>query len=89
MLAPSLGLGEPGRRPDVASAQPDDLADGDFIDEVAAARLLGKSPTTLRSWRVRRANIPFYRIGGAIRYKRTDVLAFRESGRVEPILLAQ
>ena len=26
----------------------------------------GKPPLTLRAWRVRRANLPFYRVGGAI-----------------------
>ena len=55
----------------------------DFIDERVAAKLLGKSPGTLRHWRVDRANLPFHKIGRSVRYRRIDVLAFIQRSRVE------
>lgn len=46
-------------------------------DEVA--ELLGVSPNTVRSWRLRRVGPPLYRIGGAVRYDRGEVLTWLQS----------
>lgn len=59
----------------------------DLIDAVAAASLLGIEPSTLGHWRTtpgRQRQLPFHRIGGRVRYLRSDVLAFLAAGRVTP-----
>jgi excisionase family DNA binding protein len=52
------------------------------------ARLVGVSVHTVRSWRHRGLGPPFYRVGGAVRYRRAEVLQWhlltrqRGDGRV-------
>lgn len=41
------------------------------------------STSTLAKWRMDRLNIPFSKIGKYIRYKRSDIIAFLESSKVE------
>lgn len=49
-----------------------------------AAKLLQKSVATLASWRCRgRVDLPFHKIGGAVRYSRVDLDAFLHRHRVE------
>lgn len=47
------------------------------------AGLLGVTDKTLANWRCQgREDLPFYRVGGrAIRYRRGDVIAFRDKQR--------
>ncbi len=47
-----------------------------------ASGLLGVAETTLRDWLYQK-RLPFYRLGRAIRLKKTDILGFREEARVE------
>jgi transposase-like protein len=58
-----------------------------IINEVDAAKILGLSPYTLRSWRQQARNpLAFYKIGGAIRYKENEVLALLSNSRVPQAL---
>jgi hypothetical protein len=56
-------------------------ADG-YILESAAARLLGRSKTTLRNWRYEARPLPFRLLGGRIEYRLADLASFLE-GRSE------
>jgi hypothetical protein len=57
----------------------------DLLDNAAAARFLNVSPTTLTTWRCRRTvEVPFIRIGSAIRYDRRDLIEFLEKCKVRP-----
>ena len=48
-----------------------------LFDTVQAGEYLNTPPTSLVTWRcTKRVNIPFVRIGGNIRYKRSDLDAF-------------
>ena len=58
-----------------------------IINEVDAAKILGLSPYTLRSWRQQaRSPLAFYKIGGAIRYKENEVMALLSNSRVPQAL---
>ena len=50
-------------------------------EEVANA--LGVSARTIIRWRCDRINIPFNYIGGQARYEPSDVLAFKNSTRID------
>lgn len=58
-----------------------------FFDETQAAAFLGLKRSTLESWRLNGKGPRFYRLGagkrGRIRYKRADVIAWREAHAVE------
>ncbi len=41
------------------------------------------STSTLAKWRMDNKNLPFSKMGKYIRYKRSDILAFIESNKVE------
>jgi hypothetical protein len=41
------------------------------------------SISTLAKWRIDRINLPFSKMGKYIRYKRSDIETFIESGKVE------
>ncbi len=43
----------------------------------------GFSTSTLAKWRMDNKNLPFSKMGKYIRYKRSDILAFIESNKVE------
>lgn len=51
----------------------------DFLNPVEAAAFLGLSSSTLANWRVRGEGPRFYRLGGYIRYDRSDLIAFARS----------
>ncbi len=61
-------------------------AGADLLDDHAAAALLDVSPGTLSVWRsTGRYNLPFFKIGRKVRYRRADLLAwlaarYRETG---------
>lgn len=52
----------------------------DLLTPEAAASLLQLSPRTLASWRSQGRNeLPWYRVGSRIRYRRADLLAWLEA----------
>lgn len=56
------------------------LGADDLLSPEAAASLLQLSPRTLASWRsLGRNELPFYRVGARIRYRRADLLAWLEA----------
>lgn len=55
---------------------------GRLITERQAATFLGVSPATLRVWRcTRRVQLPFVKVGRAVRYDERDLLAFVTANR--------
>nr|WP_166181000.1 helix-turn-helix domain-containing protein [Altererythrobacter segetis] len=54
-----------------------------YLNEVAAADLLGVSPKTLSRWRWAGKGPDYYKFGGAVRYKTDDLEAFAEDSRQE------
>lgn len=53
-----------------------------LLNTAQAAELLGLSETTLSTWRSnRRAEVPYLKIGGRVRYKRSDLEAWVKSRR--------
>ena len=52
------------------------------VSLIAAARRLGVSPHTLRTWAVYRRWIPFLRLGRCIRFTSADLEAFEQGCRV-------
>ncbi len=53
-----------------------------LLTTAQAAELLGLSETTLSTWRsTRRADVPYLKIGGRVRYKRSEVEAWVKSQR--------
>lgn len=55
---------------------------GELITPEEAAKVLGVRPGTLAVWRTRSINLPFHKIGRAVRYKLADVIEFAEKGYV-------
>jgi hypothetical protein len=54
-------------------------AGADLLDEQAAAALLTVAPGTLGVWRsTGRYNLPFLKVGRAVRYRRADLVAWLE-----------
>lgn len=48
----------------------------DLLDETSAAQLLNLRPRTLTRWRFERKGPTFVKLGGAVRYRSTDLEAF-------------
>ena len=44
-----------------------------LLNSVEAAIYLGLSPNTLARWRCEKLNISYCKIGGAVRYKKTEL----------------
>lgn len=54
-----------------------------LLDNEQAAEFLGLSPTTLTTWRsTKRYDLPYCKVGGAVRYDQADLLEFIESRKV-------
>ena len=70
--------------------RPGDLAGDaeDLLTEIEAAAILGLRPTTLTKWRGQRRGPIFRRLGRgrrpAVRYRRADVLVFRDARATDP-----
>lgn len=66
------------------------MTDTDLITEPEAARALGVSPGTLKAARLHRLqsnplrDLPHVRIGRAVRYRRSDIVAWIEANIVRP-----
>ena len=51
-----------------------------------AAEFIGVAPGTLVVWRsTGRVDLPYYKIGGAVRYDVDDLIAFLQSRKVERV----
>jgi phage terminase Nu1 subunit (DNA packaging protein) len=55
-----------------------------LLTEVAAAKLLKLSVRTLQAWRCRSMGPAFVRVGRAIRYRYSDLIAWLRSNTVNP-----
>ncbi len=60
-----------------------------LLDPKQTSETLAKPVRTLANWRSKRYGPPFIRVGGSIRYREEDVLAFLESGRVDTVKVSQ
>lgn len=60
------------------------MADNDLINERQAAEFIGLAMPTLRSWRQRQriGQPPYYKLCGAIRYKRSELIEWLASNAV-------
>jgi hypothetical protein len=61
----------------------------ELFDESGAAKFLDPDvqelrPETLNKWRVRHRGPRYIRLGGKIRYRRSDLLAWLEEQRIDP-----
>ena len=53
-----------------------------LVNEVGAASILGLSVKTLRRWRwAGKPDLPFHKIGSAVRYDLADLTSFIKAGR--------
>lgn len=55
-----------------------------LLDTAQAADHIGYSKSCLEWWRMVRRGPVYHKVGGRIRYRKSDLDAFVESGRVEP-----
>lgn len=53
----------------------------DYLTPRQLSELVGVTKEVLHQWRVRSQGPPWYRVGGAIRYRAADVDAWIASGR--------
>ena len=64
--------------------QPKAAVEDRLLNENQAADRLGIAAATLSTWRSRKTHdIPFYRIGGRVRYKQSDLDEWLETRRRE------
>lgn len=54
-----------------------------FLNDRAAAEIMGLQVQTLRNWRCSRKGPSYVKAGRAVRYDITDVMSFMQSRRVE------
>ena len=59
-----------------------------LVDEHEAAFLLGLSVKTLRRWRWSGREVPFIKLGGAVRYSLDDLAAYIDGHRCQSTSLA-
>ncbi|MGB2331060.1 MAG: helix-turn-helix transcriptional regulator [Pseudomonadales bacterium] len=55
----------------------------DFLTEQEVADLFRLLPTTLRQWRFNKKGPTYYKLGGAIRYRESELIDFINSSRIE------
>lgn len=58
------------------------ITSGEFTDTHGAARYLGKSYETMKSWRWQGTGPKYYKVGGSVRYYIYDLEAFIMRGSV-------
>lgn len=56
----------------------------EWIGQAEVARICGRAVRTVEFWRWQKAGPPYYRVCGAVRYNKAEVIAFREAARIEP-----
>jgi hypothetical protein len=54
-----------------------------LVGEIKAAEFLGVTKFCLRSWRNRKINVPYCRVGRLVRYRVSDLTAFLAAHRIE------
>ena len=54
----------------------------DFLTEKEAAELLRLEPDTLKHWRFQKKGPTYYKFGGAIRYRESELMDFINSSRI-------
>jgi hypothetical protein len=59
-----------------------------LLTEMNAAKILCMSVRTLQAWRTRGTGPAFVRVGGAVRYRRADLVAWINANVVQPKPLA-
>ena len=64
-------------QPAINGTDPDSL-----VTEVQAAKFLNISIRTLQAWRIKLVGPRFVRVGRAIRYRRSDLIAWIEANTV-------
>jgi len=55
-----------------------------YVNDIEAAKILSVAPQTLRNWRHQRRGPAYSKRGRMVRYRLADLLAFMESGRIDP-----
>jgi excisionase family DNA binding protein len=55
-----------------------------MLKSAEVCRMLNIDPSTLYRWRRDNHNLAFYRVGGQVRYRESDVLAYLGGGRHDP-----
>jgi len=68
----------------VVMKDPTAVSPDPFITRKEAIKILGITLPTLRAWTVA-GMIPSYRISSRVRYKRSEVIAYVESGRIRHV----
>ena len=58
-------------------------SDCEFLNVKDAAQFLGVSVDTIYSWTFKRV-IPHYKLGKLVKFKRSELIQYMESNRVEP-----
>ena len=54
-----------------------------LLNREEAAKYLGVSPSTLANWACsRKFNLPYFRVGKSVRYRKADLDVFIQSGEV-------
>jgi len=57
----------------------------EYLDEREVSRITRLSLSTLRNWRFLRKNLPYCKIGRAVRYNSADVNRFMEQRKISII----
>ncbi len=57
----------------------------EFWTEEHTAKVLGKTPRTLRKWRERRCGPPYIKIGRDIMYRRASMFAWLVANETKPV----
>ena len=52
------------------------ISNNEFMTEKEVAEFLKVRPNTLAAWRYENRELPFYKFGRRVRYRKDDVLAF-------------
>jgi hypothetical protein len=55
-----------------------------YVTAAEASTIVGYKPQTLANWRFRGVGPAYTKRGTSIRYKVSDLLAFMNSGRIDP-----
>ena len=55
----------------------------DFMTEKEVSELLRIEPDTLKHWRFQKKGPAYYKLGGAVRYRQSELKDFISSSRIE------
>lgn len=58
------------------------MSEPQWITEKQVSQMTGIAEQTLRNHRTKRVGIPYYKFGGSVRYKKTDVIGSMESHKI-------